>query len=637
MQTNPALHISTAGIRATPIHRHGLGTSKARIVLAAYAVLAATAVSAQDLAPSADASVRGGAYATQNAGRSPSLVVKNSQYAAYDRWSYLKFDLARVQGPIGKAVLVLSVRSMDGAGAVEVNAASDHWTETVIRGNRRPAQGKRLTSFKVSRVGEVVVDVTDYVRAELRGDRQASFMLQAPVTNERYLSFYSRESGKTPLLLIDSDSTSQTIAVPAPITRQTEAAAVSAGPWTRCSDDGGTCTMPGPINQARQIRFGAGNDYVYRTIFLASNNSKLGCDRNPFDGVDPAPGRTKHCDYSPALLTPLPAPINPMGPAVDRNAVPAGDPGTIAVLAKPTTELNGQSDGTGAFRTVCMFSHMNFDDPIVYPGQPGRSHLHAYFGNTAAHAGSTQRDIETTGNSTCRGGILNRSAYWVPSVVDTRSGKPVAPTENLIYYKTGYAGVPAALVKVPPPGLRMIAGDMTASARQVIPMGWWCSNVSYPTSDSIPATCTAGNDLVMIVHFPQCWDGVNLDSPNHKSHMAYPSGNTANGCPTSHPVPLPEITYNVHFPVHETGETAHWRLSSDMYSTSIAGGFSVHGDWINGWQPEAIRAFVINCDNRPADCHAHLLGDGREIYFDPTWHQVDPALLQKPDTILRRR
>ena len=22
--------------------------------------------------------------------------------------------------------------------------------------------------------------------------------------------------------------------------------------------------------------------------------------------------------------------------------------------------------------------------------------------------------------------------------------------------------------------------------------------------------------------FPQCWDGVNLDSPDHKSHMAYP-------------------------------------------------------------------------------------------------------------------
>ena len=608
-----------------------------RIAIIALAMSASAIVSAQDLVPSADATVRGGAYAAQNARRSPSLVVKNSQYAAYDRWSYLKFDLSQVQGPVGKAVLVLSVRSLDGAGAVEVNAASDRWSETAIRGNRRPTHGQRLAAFKVARVGEVVIDVTDYVRAELRGDRQASFMLQAPVANERYLSFHSRESGKTPLLLIDGVGISQDTTTSTGTTTRPTAAAIPAGPWTACGDEGDTCTVPGMHNQARQIRFGAGNDYVYRTIFLASNNGGLRCMSFAFDGVDPAPGRTKHCDYGPALLAQLPAPINPMGPTIDRNAIPLGDPGTIQALARPTAELTGVSDGTGAFRTACMFSHMNFDDPIVYPGQPGRSHLHAYFGNTVANAGSTRQSVETTGNSTCRGGILNRSAYWVPALVDTRSGRPVAPTENSIYYKTGYTGVPAALVQVPPAGLRMIAGDMTASSKQPIPMGWWCSDVSYPMSDAIPANCTAGHDLVMVLGFPQCWDGVNLDSANHKSHMAYPTGNTANGCPASHPVPVPEITYNVHYPVYTTGETAYWRLSSDMYGTSIPGGFSAHGDWMNGWQPEAIRTFVVNCDNRPADCHAHLLGDGREIYFDPTWHQVEADLLQTPDVKLRRR
>jgi Domain of unknown function (DUF1996) len=530
------------------------------------------------------------------------------------------------------------VRSLDGAGAVEVDAASDGWSETAIRGNRMPDHGRRLTSFKVSHAGEVVVDVTDYVRAELRGDRQASFMLRAPVANERYLSFHSRESDKTPLLLIDGVGIlGNTATSTRTATRPTTAAAIPAGPWTACGNEGDTCTVPGARNQARQIRFGTGNDYVYRTIFLASNNGGLRCMAFAFNGVDPAPGREKHCDYGPTLVAQLPAPINPMGPAVDRSAIPVGDPGTSQQLAKATSEAAGPSDGTGAFRTVCMFSHMNFDDPIVYPGQPGRSHLHAYFGNAAANAGSTRQSVETTGNSTCRGGILNRSAYWVPALVDTRIGRPVAPTENSIYYKTGYTGVPAALVQVPPAGLRMIAGDMTASSKQPIPMGWWCSDVSYPMSDAIPANCTAGHDLVMVLGFPQCWDGVNLDSANHKSHMAYPTGNTANGCPASHPVPVPEITYNVHYPVNTTGETAYWRLSSDMYGTSIPGGFSAHGDWMNGWQPEAIRAFVVNCDNRPADCHAHLLGDGREIYFDPTWHQVEPAPLQKPDTRLRRR
>jgi Domain of unknown function (DUF1996) len=607
------------------------------IVVIGFAFFAAASTRAQDLAPSADAYVRGGAYAAQNAGRSTSLIVKNSQYAAYDRWSYLRFDLGTVQGPVDKAVLVLSVRSLDGPGIVEVDAASDRWSETTIRSNRRPAHGQSLSTFKVSRVGEVVVDVTGYVRAELRGDRQASFVLQAPVANERYLSFHSRESGKTPLLLIDGVRVSRSTAISVRTATQQAAATAPAEPWTACGNEGETCTVPGADNQARQIRFGTGNDYVYRTIFLASNNGSLRCMAFAFNGVDPAPGRTKHCDYGPTLVTQLPAPINPMGPAIDRSAIPVGDPGTAQQLAKPTSESAGPTDGTGAFRTVCMFSHMNFDDPIVYPGQPGRSHLHTYFGNTSANASSTRQSIETTGNSTCRGGILNRSAYWVPALIDTRSGHPVAPTENTIYYKTGYTGVPAALVQVPPAGLRMIAGDMTASSKQPIPMGWWCSDVSYPMSDAIPANCTAGHDLVMVLGFPQCWDGVNLDSPNHKSHMAYPTGNTANGCPASHPVPVPEITYNVHYPVHETGETAYWRLSSDMYGTSTPGGFSAHGDWMNGWQPEAIRAFVVNCDNRPADCHAHLLGDGREIYFDPSQHQVEPDPLQARDVKLRRR
>lgn len=38
--------------------------------------------------------------------------------------------------------------------------------------------------------------------------------------------------------------------------------------------------------------------------------------------------------------------------------------------------------------------------------------------------------------------------------------------------------------------------------------------------------------------FPSCWDGVNLDSEDHKSHMSYPVGGAPDSgdCPSSHPV-----------------------------------------------------------------------------------------------------
>ncbi|OJT05575.1 hypothetical protein TRAPUB_3588 [Trametes pubescens] len=48
------------------------------------------------------------------------------------------------------------------------------------------------------------------------------------------------------------------------------------------------------------------------------------------------------------------------------------------------------------------------------------------------------------------------------------------------------------------------------------------------------------------VFFPSCWDGVNLDSADHKSHMAYPIQNYNSGdCPASHPVHLVSLFYEM--------------------------------------------------------------------------------------------
>lgn len=40
------------------------------------------------------------------------------------------------------------------------------------------------------------------------------------------------------------------------------------------------------------------------------------------------------------------------------------------------------------------------------------------------------------------------------------------------------------------------------------------------------------------VVFPSCWDGVNVDSDDHKSHMSYPLGSAPDSgdCPDTHPV-----------------------------------------------------------------------------------------------------
>ncbi|WP_197323377.1 DUF1996 domain-containing protein, partial [Staphylococcus haemolyticus] len=87
----------------------------------------------------------------------------------------------------------------------------------------------------------------------------------------------------------------------------------------------------------------------------------------------------------------------------------------------------------GAFRFLCTPSHNAYNDPIVYPGQTGKSHLHTFFGNTKADANSTYESLRTSGESTCNN-LLNRSAYWIPALLNGQ-GKVVMPDYVSIYYK----------------------------------------------------------------------------------------------------------------------------------------------------------------------------------------------------------
>ncbi|QSI77154.1 DUF1996 domain-containing protein [Niveibacterium microcysteis] len=381
---------------------------------------------------------------------------------------------------------------------------------------------------------------------------------------------------------------------------------VAATSWSPCSAEYfGGCEFEG----LREIRYGTDGKWVIQRYL----NSFPGwhCSAANF-GSDPAPGETKRCEVSDVMMTGTIAAPNVcyaggMCPQIDLSAIPMGTEGYGELRVQPTTDLGTPSaDGVGAFRTICGFSHMAFDDPIVFPGKPGMSHLHAFFGNTGTNAYSTAHSLAGSGNSTCAGGIANRSAYWVPALIDTVSHKPIVPSDPIWYYKTGYGGVKAADVKPMPAGLRMIAGDMKAKGAQDV-ANWSCR--SSPEHFATIPNCAVGDNVQMSVRFPQCWDGVNLDSANHKSHMAYPTGS---GCPATHPVALPEITLNVLYLVRTADAPLNWRLASD--DLSLPAGYSVHADWFDGWNPEIRDTWIEHCDQAAVDCHAYLLGDGRTLY-----------------------
>lgn len=339
--------------------------------------------------------------------------------------------------------------------------------------------------------------------------------------------------------------------------------------------------------------------------------------------------------------------------------IPAGKPGATSALIGTASYGPEHSDGVGAFRINCAYSHANYSDPILYPGQPFRSHLHAFFGNDAVNHTSTATSIATTGGSTCTGGTANRTAYWVPALIDT-GGQPwrsctgtdphpactmvapgASPTEKptdpdactrnywghrwcvdvdnaaQFYYKTGYRGVASADVQTWPEGLRMIAGNAKTTTAQPLSDVWWTCKGGHGDGGtgkhpSIAATgCRAGQLLVMAVEFPQCWNGRDLDSPDHRSHMAYPLGWPDLGCPTSHPVPLPAVTSWTYYRLPAGVQLERLRLASDMHDGPP--GISAHADWWNGWDPDVFASVVDNCYQPGLDCRMNLLGDGRVL------------------------
>ena len=70
----------------------------------------------------------------------------------------------------------------------------------------------------------------------------------------------------------------------------------------------------------------------------------------------------------------------PNKPAVNLSLMPAPRPGSNNFDIISTGEMPTPAD-IGAFRNVCQFSHMNFDDAIVFPGKQNATHLHMCFGN----------------------------------------------------------------------------------------------------------------------------------------------------------------------------------------------------------------------------------------------------------------
>lgn len=251
------------------------------------------------------------------------------------------------------------------------------------------------------------------------------------------------------------------------------------------------------------------------------------------------------------------------------------------------------------FRADCASKGRAGDDPIVKYGQPGASHIHEFFGNTGTDAYSTLQSL-SSGGTNCDP-VTDLSAYWVPTLY--RYGVPVAPEHVTIYYQ----GITDPQNAQPyPPGLKIVVGNAMATSPDQNPSARW-SCVGYPESSRDFMNCPPGSKLETYLDFPTCWDGKNLDSPDHKSHMAFSLGGIGAPCPSTHPVAVPRVEFLITYPVNGGGLT----LAGTRNGVNVtnAPGYTFHGDFFNAWDSYELRRRVTDCINAGYICG----NDGRPI------------------------
>ncbi|MGW1542088.1 DUF1996 domain-containing protein [Streptomyces sp. NPDC002309] len=309
------------------------------------------------------------------------------------------------------------------------------------------------------------------------------------------------------------------------------------------------------------------------------------------------------------------------------NGPVAADFADIAAV-QPNVAAPPLADGAsrGTFTTSCGVNAgglFNSDNVIVAPGVTnGAHHFHDYIGNQSNDAFASDDDLAAAETSCDDQG--DKSSYYWPVLrlqngtqeqdaqspgggVEGNAGEIVTPKEVTLTF----AGSPLGEVTAMPRLLRIITGDAKAFVNGPgnANASWSCTGFEdRQLKDKYPL-CPSGSDVVRTFRFQSCWDGSNIDSANHRTHVAF--ADASGNCPSGFraiPQLVQRIVYDVDAPSLDDGGRTTPLFAVDSFPEQLHKPVTDHGDFINVFD-EDLMGEMVDCINDGRQCGAGA-GDG---------------------------
>ncbi|KAM5348982.1 hypothetical protein ACJ41O_008805 [Fusarium nematophilum] len=232
------------------------------------------------------------------------------------------------------------------------------------------------------------------------------------------------------------------------------------------------------------------------------------------------------------------------------------------------------------------FMYKNID-PIVFPGSYTKSHLHSFFGSDAVTANTTTSKELQAGCSTAEN-PNDFSSYWVPTLmyVDDAGARQPVPFSRFSAY---YVSIENAEVPIPQ-DYKSVAGNAAATSQADVEdlagISWFCEG--DPTDESKdPAafpTSTCSTHLQTLLLFHDCVNEETLESAYSGTHNWKEGFRPDNRCPEGMKR-MPQLRFSIRYDLRKALPNG-WSGTPPL-ELACGSPYCSHGDFINGWIPEA--------------------------------------------------